>query len=94
MPQPDASTNPELVKRVISIIATESRDRDETKITLESNLQELGVDSFGAVNVVWEVEKEFRVDIPNERLRSLKTVRDIVVQLQGLVSQTQPQPGQ
>lgn len=80
MPEP-----PDLAHRVISAIADNKRIPPD-RITPESTFQELDIDSLDAVNIVFALEEEFKISIPDEDLRSLKTVQDAIsgvrVQLQ------------
>jgi acyl carrier protein len=43
----------------------------------ETSLDELGIDSLAAVELVFELEERFGVSIPNERAAELHTVRAI-----------------
>ena len=57
----------------------ESLNIDGDDIKLESLLNEdLGVDSLDAVELSLDLETEFDVEISDEELASLKTVKDIV----------------
>ncbi len=40
--------------------------------------EELGLDSFGALESAFEMEEKFGIQIPNEALYNVKTVKDIV----------------
>lgn len=48
----------------------------EDEITLESNFEELGIDSLDMVELVMQLEEEF--DITIEESSDLKTVKDVV----------------
>jgi len=48
----------------------------EDEITLESNFEELGIDSLDLVELVMQLEEEF--DITIEESSELKTVQDVV----------------
>jgi len=49
------------------------------KIGLESRLvEDLGVDSFGSVEIAFELEEKFGLKIPDAALYEAKTVKDIV----------------
>lgn len=51
---------------------------DASDIAPESNLIELGIDSLKAINILFELEEEFGIDIPNERIAEIETVNDIM----------------
>jgi acyl carrier protein len=49
------------------------------KINLESRLvEDLGIDSFGSVEVAFELEEKFNIKIPDAALYDAKTVKNIV----------------
>ena len=68
---------------VIAIIARE-KNYPADRISLESNLEEMGIDSLYALTILYELEKELDVDIPNESVNAIKTVGDIVRKLEHL----------
>ena len=70
---------------VIAIIAREKNYPTE-RISLESNLEEMGIDSLEAITILYELEKELDVDIPNESVNAIKTVGDIVRKLENLTA--------
>ncbi len=69
-----------LAERVISTIAT-SREIPAESIRLESTFEELGIDSLDAFEILYALEQEFDVVIPDEAARGLRTVGDIVDRL-------------
>ncbi len=48
------------------------------------SLEALGVDSLDAVTMVFELEEVFKISIPDEKVRSLRTVQDIIDGIQML----------
>lgn len=73
----------ERVKRVIS----ETAKIDEKKITGLSSLQEeLGIDSFMAVEIAYHAEEAFGIQLPDSELQNFKTVDDIVKAVQKILS--------
>jgi acyl carrier protein len=68
----------EIQKKVIDIIA-EHRDMDKTIITLESSLRDdLGMDSFEAMEFIFYLEETYNIKIPDSDLVKLKVIKDIV----------------
>jgi acyl carrier protein len=68
------------------VIATISKNREipaET-IRVESTFEELGLDSLDSFEILYALEQEFDVVIPDEAARGLRTVGDIVSRLEGL----------
>jgi acyl carrier protein len=74
----------ELIARVAAIIAETQRMPLES-VALDSSLAELGIDSMDAMNVVFQLEEEFDIDIPDERVREIRTVRHIVEGVESLL---------
>ena len=55
-------------------------------ISLDMRLDDLGIDSLGAITIMYELEDKLDVEIPNEVFDSLKIVNDIVSQLERLMA--------
>lgn len=70
-------SNDELMERVRKIIATAQRLPEE-KVTADSTFQELGIDSLDGINILFAVESEFNINIPDEGAQSIRSVRDVV----------------
>lgn len=56
------------------------------KFSLETPLEDLGIDSLTAITILYELEGRFDIEIPNDTFDSLKNVGDIVLQLQQLTA--------
>ena len=59
-------------------------------ISLDTRLDELGIDSLGAITIMYKLEDRLDVEIPNEAFDSLKIVNDIVSQLEQLLEIKKP----
>lgn len=71
-----------MFEKVKAIIANEL-NIDESKITLESSLNEdLGADSLDAVELIMALEEEFGVQVNDEDAQNIHTVGDIVAMLE------------
>jgi acyl carrier protein len=57
--------NNALLQKVVSIIASVKSIAPET-IRPDSSLDELGMDSLDKINMLFELEGEFNIDIPDE----------------------------
>jgi acyl carrier protein len=83
-------TNPEEVSaRVLRIIADNQR-KDLSLVTIDSSFEELGIDSMDAVNIVFALENEFNINVPDEEMKNIRSVRDIVEGVQKLVAARPP----
>lgn len=50
----------------------------QAEIELDKRLDSLGIDSLGAITVLYELEDKLGLEIPNEVIETLVTVEDIV----------------
>jgi acyl carrier protein len=66
-----------VASRCIDIIA-KSKGIPPDTITLASTFEELNIDSLDKINISFEVEEAFNIDIPDEALGSIRTVGDMV----------------
>ena len=64
-------------QRVIEIIAREQH-LDPSKVTIDSTFAELGIDSLDGVNILFALEEEFKLDIPDSVAQNMKSVRQVV----------------
>ena len=55
-------------------------------ISLDSSLEELGVTSLDSISLAFDIEDKYGIEIPNEALKRLRTVRDIVDGVEKLLS--------
>ena len=66
----------ELFAKIQKLIA-EKLDIDESKITLDSSFRgDLGADSLDTYELVYAIEEELGVSIPDEKANEFETVRD------------------
>ncbi len=70
-------TNQEIEAKIRRILA-KKLGVAEDKITSESRLAEdLGVDSFGAIELMFEIEEAFGLKIPDSEIEHVRRVKDI-----------------
>jgi acyl carrier protein len=67
----------DIASRCIEIIA-KSKSIPPESINLDSNFEDLNIDSLDKINISFEVEEAFSIEIPDDALGSLKTVGDVV----------------
>lgn len=69
-------------EKLRSILA-EQLDADIDSITLETDIQDdLGADSLDVVEMLMSIEDEFEIEIPDEKIESLKTVGQVVAYIE------------
>jgi acyl carrier protein len=78
-----------VAEKVIAMLASVKRIPAD-KITLETNLQELGIDSLDVFSLLFELETAFKVSIPDDDVRSIRTVNDIVTGVKKLLAAAPP----
>ena len=84
-------------KRVIRTIATvpgvkaniESRTADQI---LDMGFEQLGLDSLDVVSLVYDIEEEFDITIPDGDVFELETLGDVVAGVKKLVVEKQAPP--
>ena len=54
-------------------------------ITLDSSLDDLGISSLDSISLVFDIEDRYGVEVPNEKLKKVRTIRDIVDGVDALI---------
>jgi acyl carrier protein len=85
----DVSMTDPVAEKVISTLASVKRIPTE-KITLETPLQELGIDSLDVFTLLFELENSFKISIPDDDVRSIRTVNDVVEGIKKILAATPP----
>lgn len=91
---PEHSETDDLSAQVIRVIAQTQRIPAES-ISLDSTFEELKIDSLDGINIVFALENEFGINIPDDGVQNMRSIRQTVEGVQKLVeekSQTVP-PG-
>ncbi len=57
------------------------------KVEAEARLEDLGVDSLGALELIFQIEEEFKVLVPNERASEFTTIRAVCDGIESLLKQ-------
>lgn len=74
MPAPSRTELLEMFRRT----ATEIVEKEYTTLSEDTKLGELGIDSLGMLEIIGALERELKIQIPDESLTGLQTVRDLV----------------
>ncbi len=75
----------ELIQRVLKVIATSKRIPLET-VTIDSEFQQLGIDSMDAVEILFALENEFDITIPDDEVRNVRNVRQMCEGVEKLIA--------
>jgi acyl carrier protein len=63
-------------QRLQAIVAKDYK-LDTDKVTPDSSLESLGIDSLGVAELLFSIEEEFKVTLPMEPVQDLATVGDV-----------------
>jgi acyl carrier protein len=75
----------DLIQRVLKVIATSKRIPLET-VTIDGEFQQLNIDSMDAVEILFALENEFDISIPDDEVRSVRNVRQMCEGVERLVA--------
>jgi acyl carrier protein len=78
-----------VAEKVISTLASVKRIPADT-IKLDTNLQDLGIDSLDVFTLLFELENAFKISIPDDDVRSLRTVNDVVDGIKKILAAAPP----
>ena len=78
-----------LAERVLQIIADTQR-KNRALISIDSSFEELGIDSMDGVNIVFALENDFNINVPDEEVKNIRNVRDMVEGVRKLVLEAEP----
>ena len=67
----------ELTQRVLKTIASAQRIPVE-KVKIDSTFEELGIDSMDGVNILFALENEFNIAIPDEAAKQIRSIQEMV----------------
>ena len=75
-----------LMERVIRVIA-ETQHLAVEQIRQESTLEELHIDSLDGINILFGLENEFNINIPDDDAKDIRTVQDLADGVRKLVGE-------
>jgi acyl carrier protein len=75
----------ELTQRILKVIA-DSQKLPPEKVTIDSTFEELGIDSLDGVNILFALENEFNINIPDEGVQGIRSIRQMVEALDKLLA--------
>jgi len=70
-------TRAEIESKLIEIVRKE-KDLPDEKLTPETALADAGIDSLDALTILFGIEEEFGIAIPDDRAKALRTFGDMV----------------
>lgn len=75
----------DILGRVIRVIAETQRIPAEG-IKAESTFQELNIDSLDGIQIVFAIENEFGINVPDDAAKSIRSVADLANGVERLVA--------
>ncbi len=79
----------DLVARVTGVIAKSQHIPPES-VTIDSTFEDLKIDSPDGINILFALEGEFDVDIPDDAAKQIRSVRQAVEGIEKLLAAKQP----
>jgi acyl carrier protein len=67
----------DIESRIIELVA-KTKNLPASSVLLDTTFDELQIDSLDKINLSFEVEEMFSIEIPDDNLNSLKTIGDMV----------------
>jgi len=77
-------TRTEIEAKLVAIVRNEKTIPDD-KLSLDTPLADAGIDSLDALTILFAIEEEFHISIPDDRARSMKTFGDMVDSIEMLL---------
>jgi acyl carrier protein len=75
----------ELIARVEAVIAKTQKLPLES-VTIDKTFEELKIDSLDGINILFALEEEFAIDIPDEPANKIRSVREMVEGVEKLLA--------
>jgi acyl carrier protein len=77
--------NDDLVARVLGVIAKTQHLAPES-VTIDSSFEDLKIDSLDGINILFALESEFDVDIPDDAAKQIRSVRQAAEGIEKLLA--------
>lgn len=58
--------------------AAEVAEKDFAEVAESTSISELGIDSLGMLEIIGSLERELKIQIPDESLSGIETVKDLL----------------
>ena len=79
-------TRSEIEQKLIAIVRHEKPDLPQDKLTPETALADAGIDSLDALTNLFAIEEEFKIAVPDDRARAMKTFGDMIDAVEALAA--------
>ena len=75
----------DVMSRVIRVIAETQRIPVDS-VKPESTFEDLKIDSLDGINIVFAIENEFNLNVPDDAAKSLRSVNDVALGVEKLLA--------
>ena len=77
-------TRGEIEERLIAIVQQEKRI-DAALLKPETSLAEAGIDSLDSLTILFAIEEQFGISVPDDKARGMKTFGDMIALVEELL---------
>jgi acyl carrier protein len=85
------SVSPEVLDRVLRTLA-ETQKLPLEQVTPEASFEQLGIDSLDGINILFALENEFNINIPDESARLVRDVQQLAAGVQKILNEKDALP--
>ena len=78
-------TRDEIATKLVAIVKNEKNIPDDL-LAPDTPLADAGIDSLDSLTILFAIEEEFRISIPDDRARAMKTFGDMIDIVQDLTA--------
>ena len=71
-------TRAEIERKLIEIVKNEKQQIPDEKLTTDTALADAGIDSLDSLTILFAIEEEFKISIPDAAARAIRTFGDMV----------------
>jgi acyl carrier protein len=82
-------TRAEIERELITIVRNE-KDIPDEKLTPETALADAGIDSLDSLTILFAIEEQFHISIPDDRARAMRTFGDMTDLVESLLVPPSP----
>ena len=79
-------TRDEIAQKLIEIVRQEKQLSDD-QLPLDTPLADAGIDSLDSLTILFAIEENFHISIPDDAARGIKTFGDMVSVVEALLPQ-------
>ena len=72
------------LQRVIRVLA-ETQKIPVESVSADSTFEQLGIDSLDGLNILFAIENEFGINVPDDAAKGIRSVRDLAEGVESLL---------